>query len=291
MSKFDINGSIVEFDLRMDNYNAIRKEFKVDAINKSKDFEEYSIENFKNFKQISDNCLKLGLDKIEESLKKGVETLVSYDVITVDLETFRETYCKKYLNYERIFNNISKETLNNHKQKKQNLVKFFEVGPIIKVLKESLYSDIFNIHLAITDALRDNSVYRVESNVTEESIKKANALFNNYKDGFLSTPDEYKVIEQIIKFNPYRKDIYEFFIKEDGDFNKEIERLTSFLGIDISGYKESLMDEYIDKLLINKSVDLELDKERVKKYAMYIGCSEVARYIARVDAIYMFKNA
>ena len=32
--------------------------------------------------------------------------------------------------------------------------------------------------------------------------------------------------------NPYRKDVYEYLIKEDGDFGGEIERLTKYLGYD-----------------------------------------------------------
>ena len=51
------------------------------------------------------------------------------------------------------------------------------------------------------------------------------------------------------------------------------------------------MDDYINNVLNCKSLDPEFDKEKVKKYAKYIGCSEVGKYIARVDAIYMFENA
>lgn len=291
MSKFDINGAIVEFDEKMDNYNAIRKLFKEQAISLSNEFEDYSLSNYKNLKRISENCLNLGLDFIEQSIKSGVETLISYDVITVDLITFEDIYCKKYLNYERLFNNLNKEISNSSKHKRQSNFKFYEIGPIIKTLKENLYKDIFNIHMAIIDALEDNGIQYAKSSITGESIKKSNALFNNYKDGFIDTLDEHNAVKYIISFNPYREDIYKFFIKEDGDFNKEIERLTAFLGIDINGYKEELMDDYINSVLNCKSSDPELDKEKVKKYAKYIGCSEVGKYIARVDAIYMFENA
>ena len=43
MSKFDINGAIIEFDEKMDNYNAIRKLFKEQAISLSNEFEDYSL--------------------------------------------------------------------------------------------------------------------------------------------------------------------------------------------------------------------------------------------------------
>ena len=135
--------------------------------------------------------------------------------------------------------------------------------------------------MAIIDALEDNGIQSAKSSITGESIKKSNALFNNYKDGFIDTLDEHNAVKYIISFNPYREDIYKFFIKEDGDFNKEIERLTAFLGVDINGYKEELMDDYINSVLNCKSLDPELDKEKVKKYAKYIGCSEVGKYILR----------
>ncbi len=54
------------------------------------------------------------------------------------------------------------------------------------------------------------------------------------------------VVNQIITLNPYRMDVYEYLVKEDGDFNREIERLADYLGYDLKPYKNQLMDEYID---------------------------------------------
>ena len=47
--------------------------------------------------------------------------------------------------------------------------------------------------------------------------------------------------------NPYRKEVYEYLVKEDGDFGGEIERLTKYLGYDIRPYKEYLMDMYVQE--------------------------------------------
>ncbi|MBO3445860.1 hypothetical protein, partial [Clostridium sp. CCUG 7971] len=115
MSKFDINGAIIEFDEKMDNYNEIRRKFKIYANDASKSFEENCLGNIKNIKELSENGLKIGTDIIEEVLKKGVETIVSFDIITIDLNTFKEIYCKRYLDYERLFNNLNKEMLVNNK--------------------------------------------------------------------------------------------------------------------------------------------------------------------------------
>ena len=293
MVNFDINGAIVEFDDTMDNYNSIRKQFKSYALNTSNTFEEKCLNNFHTIKQISDQALAFGEELIDGIIKKGVETIVTYKVITIDFNIFKEQYCKKYLDFPRLFNNLIKENMNsNGKGRKNNITKFYEIKPIIKKIAEYIYNDCFNIHYAIIDALLDNNVNKVHCYIDNKSIRQANALFNNYKDGFIGKPDECKVVEQIISLNPYRIDIYEYFIKEDGDFSCEIERLANYLGYDISEYKANLMDIYIKELIETDSVlDIEGCKEKVKKYAKYIGCRDDLIYITRIDAIYTFENA
>ena len=91
--------------------------------------------------------------------------------------------------------------------------------------------------------------------------------------------------------NPYRKDFYEFLIKEDGDFSREIESLASYLGFDMKEYKGYLMDMYIKELIDAGVSDIEEAKEKVRKYAKYIGCLNVNIFITRIDAIYTFENA
>jgi hypothetical protein len=104
------------------------------------------------------------------------------------------------------------------KGKKNNHITKASLKPLIENLSKYLYNDCFNIHNAVIDALIQNGVEVVSSKIDEDNIKKSNALFNNYKDGFIDKTNECFVIKQIINLNPYRKDIYEFFIKEDGDF-------------------------------------------------------------------------
>ena len=144
--------------------------------------------------------------------------------------------------------------------------------------------------MAVIDALLEYGVKDVESYIDGESIKQANALFNNYKDGFISKPDSAKIVQKIIMANPYRKEVYEYLVKEDGDFGGEIERLTKYLGYDIRPYKEYLMDMYVQELIDNDSRDLELSKEKLQKYTKYIGCDNGTLYLTRIDAIYTFEN-
>lgn len=291
MISFDINGAIIEFDEKMNNYNNIRKFFKSYALDKSSEFEEESLNKIQTIKQISEKCLLLGEKIIDEAIKKGVENIVKYDVITIDSNIFKENYCEKYLDFTRLLNNFSKDCSNTNKGKKHNNAKFYDIKPHIERLSEYIYNDCFNIHYAVVDALLEKKVKNIQPYVDNKLIRQADALFNNYKDGFISKPDECRVIKQIITLNPYREDVYEYIIKEDGDFGREIEKLTEFLGYDIKIHKSKLMNIYIKKLIENDINDINSAKEKVQKYAKYIGCTDSTVYISRIDDIYTFEKA
>ena len=288
MVTFDINGAVVEFDEKMDNYNTIRRLFKNQAEKNSENFKSYCLDNILTLKDLSENSLEVGLNFIEESIKKGVETIISYNLITIDINTFKETYCEKYLNYQRLFNNIIKQS--RAKSKKNNYITRESLKPLIENLSQYIYNDCFNIHNAVIDALIENDINLVTPKIEQENIKKSNALFNNYKDGFINRVDGTMVVKQIITLNPYRSDIYEYLVKEDGDFNGEIEKLADYLGYDLKPYKSKLMDEYIDECLKNE-IEVETIKDKVIKYSKYIGSLNEAIYLTRIDAIHMFENA
>ena len=289
MIAFDINGAIIKFDEQRDNYNTIRKIFLEYARKARKEFQEYCDENLTTFRQLNDKYLVFCERLIDEGIKKGVEILVSYNVIVVDFNIFKEKYCEKYFDFKLIFNNFLKEK--DAIKNKKNVSRLFDIKPSIDKLSRSIYKDCFNIHMAVIDALLEYNVKDVESYIDIESIKQANALFNNYKDGFISKPDSARIVQKIIMANPYRKDVYEYLIKEDGDFGGEIERLTKYLGYDIRPFKDYLMDVYIQELVQGDITNLELSKEKVSKYAKYIGCDNASLYITRIDAIHTFENA
>lgn len=179
MIKFDINGAIVEFDESMDNYNTIRRLYIKYANDTSVMYENLCIEKFSSIKQLSDKGYELGVNLINEIIKKSIECIVSYGVIAVDYEIFKENYCSKYLNFQRLFNNLNKEFLIPNKNKKNTSLKLYELKNTINKISGFLYSDCFDIHLAIIDVLIDNGVDIVNNYLSNENIKKSNALFNN----------------------------------------------------------------------------------------------------------------
>ena len=289
MITFDINGAIIKFDEKRDNYNTIRKNFKLYGNESSKQFMNYCLDNVTNTRHISEKHLEYGQNLINDVIRKGVEAIVGYNIITIDFNLFKELYCNKYLDFERLFHNVTRD-LSNSKNKKNN-IKLFDIKPVISKLCEYLYEDCFSIHLAVLDALIENGVTEVNSYIDKKSIRQSNALFNNYKDGFINKLDSCKVVQKIIMSNPYRKEVYEFLIKEDGDFSCEIENLASYLAFDLREYKVFLMDIYIEELMDRGVGDIEIAKEKVKKYAKYIGCKDDSIFITRIDAIYTFENA
>ena len=119
MVTFDINGAIVEFDEKTDNYNSIRKSFKNQAEYARDNFKNYCLNNILTLKDLSEKSLEIGMYNIESTIKKGVETLVGYNLITIDINTFKECYCEKYLNYQRMFNNTIKQTKTKSKKNKR----------------------------------------------------------------------------------------------------------------------------------------------------------------------------
>lgn len=290
MKIFDINGADIRFDEKRDNYNFIRKEFLNYAKQASKQFEDYCDANLVALKDINQDYLDLVNELADGGIRKGLEILISYDVLIVDFVTFKDEYCKKYFDFKKIFNNLLVDKKGS-KSNKKNSSKLFDIKPVVDKLSRCIYRDCFSIHRAVIDALLKNGIKNVESYITVESIKEANALFNNYKDGFISKPDTPNIVQKMIMSNPYREEMYQFLIQEDGDFSKEIERLTDYLGFDIRPYKTYLMDNYVDELIKNNTRDLEVAKEKIIKYAKYIGYENGDLYITRIDAIYTFEKA
>ncbi len=285
---FDINGALVEFDENKDNYNKVRKDFKFLAKSLEDKFCENLFDTTLNINILSKNSIDLYNKYIDICVRKGVETLIDFKLISIDKNTFKEQYCLKYLNFERFLNNKVKQAI--PKGKKNKYLTYKSLNSLVVEFSKYLYDDCFNVHKAVIDSLLSNGVKNISSPISCDDINLSNALFNNYKDGFIHKIDEVKVVSQIISTNPYRIDVYEYLIKEDGDFNKEIEKLVNYLGYDVKEYKENLMDIYIKNIIEQDNCDVEFDKEKVEKYAKYIGCDNESIYTTRIEAIYTFQN-
>ena len=47
---------------------------------------------------------------------------------------------------------------------------------------------------------------------------------------------------------------------------------------------------YVQELVDNDTRDLDISREKLQKYAKYIGCDNSLLYLTRIDAIYTFEN-
>ncbi|MFI3210733.1 MAG: kinase [Peptostreptococcaceae bacterium] len=287
--KFDINGAKVQFDEKRHNYNLIRKEFKFFA-KKSKDyFINESVNSTNNLTILKENSLYIYKDIISKSLNKSIETIVNYRLITIDKKTFEDVYANKYIFFEKSLNNKVKSLM--QRGKKNNYLSFEALNEVVNEISNYIYNDCFNMHRAVIDALLNNEIPSIGLFICDKDKKVSNSLFNNYKDGFIHKIDEGEVVSKMIMLNPYNLDMYEYLIEEDGDFNFEIERLVDYLGYDIREFKENLMDKYIKEIISENNLDSEFDKEKVLKYARYIGANNDELYSIRIDAIYIFQDA
>lgn len=288
MIKFDINTAIIEFEEEMINYNEIRKQFKIGAKKCSDGFQKNSLKKMCSSKELIDYASIICESYLDEAIIKGVEVIVGYKVITIDVETFRDKYCTKNFKTPKYVANISKNIASG-KAKKNNTSSEY-IKRIRDEITSMINKDYFNVHLAVVEVLLDENIKIVASPLDQDRRKRANALINNYKDGFINDIDTPQVVNTIINLDPYRIDFYKFLLEEDGDFNKDIERLVSFIGEDIKPYKEKLITDYINNCIRNDS-DVDFIKEKVTKYCKYMGISNEEIYLTRIDAIYMFANA
>ena len=55
--------------------------------------------------------------------------------------------------------------------------------------------------------------------------------------------------------------------------------------------EEYLMEKYVENIEENHSCDIEIEKEKIEKYAKYIGYDKKDIYCARVEALHFYKNA
>ena len=102
MVTFDVNGAIIKFDEKRDNYNTIRKSFIEYGNEASQLFKDYCLDNITNIRQINEKYLEYGQNIINDAIRKGVETIVNYNIITIDFNLFKEIYCNKYLDFEKL---------------------------------------------------------------------------------------------------------------------------------------------------------------------------------------------
>ena len=109
MITFDINGAIIKFDEKRDNYNRIRNEFKDYGSEASEKFKNYCLDNSANMRRLNEKQLEYGENLINEAIRKGVETIVNYNIITIDYNLFKEIIPLEHPRFIMQYNSKNKD--------------------------------------------------------------------------------------------------------------------------------------------------------------------------------------
>ncbi|MCU9812741.1 hypothetical protein [Paraclostridium sp. AKS81] len=110
VEEFDINGALIKFPEEKVRYNSIRKEFLNQATEYKCKLKKELSKDYTS-KDINEVGVKLYEEYIDNCIKKGVEIVVNYEIITIDTNLFKKNYCLKYLTYSKKSKNLSKDYL------------------------------------------------------------------------------------------------------------------------------------------------------------------------------------
>lgn len=163
-------------------------------------------------------------------------------------------------------------------------VELFKDTSIIKDLAFSIYYNVYKIHYAVVDALKDNNKV-IGDYVTNENSKKASALINNLKTGLIPVEKEEIMVNEIIHNNPYNKEVYLFLMGKYGDENKGIEDICNFLNINVSDKKLDLLLEHFNSLPKDTEENTIKSMEEFKEFAEKININEIQDYINKFNEI------
>lgn len=106
--------------------------------------------------------------------------------------------------------------------KKQEL---FEDQSIKILLAESIYTNVFNVHLAVVDALKNQSTSYIIEKVSDKDSNKALCLLENINKGRIDGTLAQECLITAINLNPYNTQLYECWLKRFGDTNKQLESI------------------------------------------------------------------
>ncbi|WP_069999714.1 hypothetical protein [Cellulosilyticum sp. I15G10I2] len=161
---------------------------------------------------------------------------------------------------------------------KSDKSKLFKDTGTLQTLADGVMNNCYKVHYALIDALRDKRI-TIGCYVTQPNSEKAQALFNNYSKGIIDKEQQAGILEEIITLNPYHYKVYEFIIKEYGDEKGEVDRLTQLLGLDMTYYKNKLVDQYYKALSVDTEQSTLESREKFIQYSKFLGVEDIKIYL------------
>ncbi len=163
--------------------------------------------------------------------------------------------------------------------------KLFKDESTLDDLAIGVMANVFVIHYAVIDALRDNNVSSIGMYPSNEDEVKAKSLLNNLNKGLIPSEKRKDIIEEIIYKNPYNKDIYLYLLKNYGDKDNGLTEITTFLSADINDDKENILEEYYDDLPKDTEEATLNSIEKLKEFAQSLHMDNVDEYLDKFNEI------
>ena len=285
-NKFQILNATIEFSDEFINYNKLRARF-LDMSNDALD--EFTLsygENFKTLEDVYTKGIELGEECLDKYVGKAISVLIEYDVLNIDKNLFLKKYIKEGFSWQEDFQEIlAKDKENNNGDKKKKKEENTEDNFIKRELGKSIKKNVFNIHYAVVEALKNSGITSIGEAVSQEDKEEAEALFNNLSLGLIPQEKETKVIESIIYKNPYDDRVYLYILKKYGDETKGVEDITRFLKVSVIDEKEKLIKAYYENLDKSTEESTLESIEKFKAYANKMHYNETLVYFNEFDKI------
>ncbi len=153
----------------------------------------------------------------------------------------------------------------------------FNDSETINQLAESIYSMVFNVHIAFIDAIKKRFPDLKIGNISQNDFNKSKGILNNIsKDRIKESDMENQLIESI-KLNPYDKNVYFKWLDKFQDENKYIEYISDYFGLreEINGYKYKILRLYKEKLDFSSLDACEKNIKLLENYAIDLGIDDL----------------
>lgn len=158
--------------------------------------------------------------------------------------------------------------------KKQEL---FKNQGIKIVLAESIYRNVFDVHLAFVDALKEHSTSYIIEKVSDNDSDKASCLLENINKGRIDGTQAKECLITAINLNPYNTQLYECWLERFGDTNKQLEAIAeNFMPIIvICDAKMAILQRHHNSLLPLTSTDkCNIAISEIERHALFLGLDE-----------------
>ncbi|GEM_PF-2414470 len=163
--------------------------------------------------------------------------------------------------------------------------KLFANQSTMEDLALGVMENIFAIHYAIIDALRENGNNTINQYVTDSNEEMSKSLLNNLKTGHIPKEKEEEIIKNIIHNNPYNEEVYLFLLKKYGDKNHGIDEITAFLHINIDNEKNNIVEEYYSSLSKDTEEETLESLEEFKEFADNMNLEDISKYLNDFETI------